>query len=292
MSSRRVPPLRASVTACRVDGLAIIGQARGVRAIRRVRVPFSRGRDTRTQKRKTRLGRRVCISGRSREISSFGDRRASPTSPIFASPFGVHRRSAPKVSRFRAGCAATPEASFALDFRRSARSAGLPEPAIPRALAGLAQQRRRPGAVRAAVPQGSCPPLARCAALGSRDAPAGATWRHHRPHRPGGAVRAPIRLSEPSDGPARPVASTRSPRRPVAAAAPSSTRSPGCAISGCWHGSGDAKRRATPRGGSGCGSGPTPTACCRRRNGADTATTTLRRPIRRRWARLSRFPIQ
>src|SRR4051812_35927573 len=29
-----------------------------------------------------------------------------------ASPFGVHRRSVPKVSRFRAGCAATPEASL------------------------------------------------------------------------------------------------------------------------------------------------------------------------------------
>src|SRR3954466_1355244 len=38
--------------------------------------------------------------------------RASPNSPIFASPFGVHRQSAPKISRFRAGCAATPEATL------------------------------------------------------------------------------------------------------------------------------------------------------------------------------------
>src|SRR5215216_1341650 len=36
--------------------------------------------------------------------------RASPTSPKFASPFGVHQQSAPKISRFWAGCAATPEA--------------------------------------------------------------------------------------------------------------------------------------------------------------------------------------
>ena len=36
--------------------------------------------------------------------------RDFPTSPILASPFGVHRQSAPKNSRFRAGCAATPEA--------------------------------------------------------------------------------------------------------------------------------------------------------------------------------------
>src|SRR4051794_28864444 len=36
--------------------------------------------------------------------------RSSLTSPILASPFGVHRQSAPKDSRFWVGCAATPEA--------------------------------------------------------------------------------------------------------------------------------------------------------------------------------------
>ena len=72
MSSRRVPSLRASVTACRVDGLAIIGQARGARGIGRVRVPFSRGRDTRTHEKQNPPGRRVCIPGRGRESSCSG----------------------------------------------------------------------------------------------------------------------------------------------------------------------------------------------------------------------------
>src|SRR4051794_21312773 len=45
-------------------------------------------------------------------------------------------------------------------------------------------------------------------------------------------------------------------------------RSPDCAISGSWHSSADAKRRATLRAGSGFGSGPTPMPCSRRRNGA------------------------
>src|SRR3954452_24883515 len=54
-------PIALSVTACRVDGLTIIGQARYARAIRRVHSRFSRGRDTRTHNAKTRLERRVCI---------------------------------------------------------------------------------------------------------------------------------------------------------------------------------------------------------------------------------------
>src|SRR6476661_2878809 len=47
---------------------------------------------------------------KSGEVSSVWRLRASPKPRIFASPFGVHRQSAPKISRFRAGCAATPEA--------------------------------------------------------------------------------------------------------------------------------------------------------------------------------------
>ena len=35
--------LRASLTACRVDELAIIGQARGARGMSRARAPFTRG---------------------------------------------------------------------------------------------------------------------------------------------------------------------------------------------------------------------------------------------------------
>src|SRR5215217_8009743 len=35
---------------------------------------------------------------------------ASPTSPIFASPDSCRGRSVPNASRFRVGCAATPEA--------------------------------------------------------------------------------------------------------------------------------------------------------------------------------------
>ena len=69
-------------------------------------------------------------------------------------------------------------------------------------------------------------------------------------------------------------------------------RWPDCAISGCWHGSAGAKKRATLKAASGYGSGPTHTACCHRRNGKLIATPTRRRPIRRRWARLSVFPIR
>src|SRR3954467_13781238 len=64
----------------------------------------TRGRDTRTLNRKTRLGRRVCIV-RLPESSEIWRSRASLKPRIFASPFGVHRQSAPKVSRFRAGAA-------------------------------------------------------------------------------------------------------------------------------------------------------------------------------------------
>ena len=253
----------------------------------RARVPFTRGRDTRTHKAKPASKGGSAIPAGGREISRCGNRELPLTSPILASPFGVHRQSAPKVSRFRAGCAATPEAPLL------SISAVLPGfPSDPRALAGMARQRRRPGAIRGDVPQGRREALAQGAALGSRDAPARPAWRRHRPHRARHAVRAAVRLPEPSHGPARPVARRDRARRPAAAGALSSTRWPGCAISGCCTGSAGAKRRATPRAGSGCGSGPTPTGCCRRRNGEATATTTRRRPIRRRWARLSAFPTR
>src|SRR3954447_24707848 len=51
--------------------------------------------------------------------------RASPKSPFFASPFGVHGQGASKVSRFRAGCAATPEAPL---LSISALLPGFPNP--------------------------------------------------------------------------------------------------------------------------------------------------------------------
>ena len=118
--------LRASVTACRVDGREIIGQARHVRAIRRVWSRFSRGPRPRTHKAKTRLERRVCISGRSREeidlaISIF------PELADFRKPNSCHGRSAFRAPCFQAGCAATPEAlllSFipvTLDLYRNVR---------------------------------------------------------------------------------------------------------------------------------------------------------------------------
>ena len=118
--------------------------------------------------------------------------------------------------------------------------------------------------------------MARCAALGSRDAPARPSRRHHRPHRPRRAVRAPIRFPEPSDGPARPVARRDRAKagccRRAVVDALARLRDLGLLA---WRG--DARRGATPRAGSGCGSGPMPTACCRRRNGSDIARTTLRR---------------
>ena len=89
--------------------------------------PFTRGRDTRNLKSKTRLEGRVCHTGWGREIISVWRSRAFPTSPILASPFGVHRQSAPKISRFRAGCAAArrhPLLSFVpvtLDLYRTVR---------------------------------------------------------------------------------------------------------------------------------------------------------------------------
>src|SRR3954468_10607807 len=46
MASRQLDGAGTSVTACRVDELTIIGQARYVRAIRRVRSRFPRGCDT------------------------------------------------------------------------------------------------------------------------------------------------------------------------------------------------------------------------------------------------------
>ena len=118
--------------------------------------------------------------------------RASPTSPIFASPFGVHRRGAPKFSRFRAGCAATPEAPL--------RSISAVLPTLPgfsarnpAHLARLARQRRRPGAIRADDPQ-SRPPLAQSAAWDRETRPARPARRHYRPHRAGHVSMRCVRL--------------------------------------------------------------------------------------------------
>src|SRR5215213_7857638 len=55
MSSSWMPPLRASVTACRVDERAIIGQARGTRGIGRVHGSICARPQPRTHKAKTRL---------------------------------------------------------------------------------------------------------------------------------------------------------------------------------------------------------------------------------------------
>src|SRR3954451_20808962 len=90
---------------CRVALRRILMQARGARGMVRVRSRFTRGRDTETLKRKTRLGRRVCISGGgSRKLGRF----ATPSFLYladFRKPFGVHWQSVPKISRFRAGAA-------------------------------------------------------------------------------------------------------------------------------------------------------------------------------------------
>src|SRR3954463_13378146 len=88
---------------------------------------LTRGRDTRTHNAKTRLEKAGLHAGlgRKQEVWRL---RASPTAPIFASPFGVHRRSVPKVSRFRAGCAATPEAPL---LSISAVLPGFPRPQTP-----------------------------------------------------------------------------------------------------------------------------------------------------------------
>src|SRR3954454_8293289 len=62
------------------------------------------------QKPAPKGGSAIPVGGRENSVD--WRHRDFPTSPILASPFGVHRRGAPKVSRFRAGCAATPEASL------------------------------------------------------------------------------------------------------------------------------------------------------------------------------------
>ena len=105
-SSSRVPSLHASVTACRVDGLTIIGQARGTRGIGRVHGPFARGRDTQNPEIAKPAWKAGLHPGEAGE-NLMWQSRVSPTSPIFASPYSCHGRSVPRVSRFRAGCAAT-----------------------------------------------------------------------------------------------------------------------------------------------------------------------------------------
>src|SRR4051812_11251768 len=126
VSSRPALPLYSSVMGCWVDELAIIGQARHVRALPRVRSRFPRGRDTRT----TEIAKPASEGG-SAYPAGAGKTRcvATPSFPYladFSKPFGVHRQSAPKISRFRAGCAATPEAAFACFYAR--RIAHQPRP--------------------------------------------------------------------------------------------------------------------------------------------------------------------
>jgi hypothetical protein len=70
--------------------------------------PFARGRDTEPLKRKNPPGKAGLHDRPGPGISSH-DIERFPESADFSKPFGVHRRSAPKISRFRAGCAATPE---------------------------------------------------------------------------------------------------------------------------------------------------------------------------------------
>src|SRR5215204_5112359 len=89
--------------------------------------PVPRGRATSTHKAKTRLERRVCISGwrpgktLGLAIESF------PDLAELCKPFACHGRGAPDACRFRAGCAATQEAlllSFipvTLDLYRTVR---------------------------------------------------------------------------------------------------------------------------------------------------------------------------
>src|SRR3954468_17394373 len=72
--------------------------------------PFARGRDTRTTETQNPPRKAGLHTRPGPGTSRIWLYRDFPTSPNFASPFGVYRQSAPKVSRFRAGCAATPEA--------------------------------------------------------------------------------------------------------------------------------------------------------------------------------------
>src|SRR3954467_10045180 len=72
--------------------------------------PFTRGRDTRTAEIAKPASKGGSAYRPGPGLISIWQYRDCPTLPNLASPFGVHRRSVPKVRRFRAGCAATPEA--------------------------------------------------------------------------------------------------------------------------------------------------------------------------------------
>ena len=193
-----MPPLCTSITACRVDELAIIGQARGTRGIGRVCVPFSRGRDTEpieTQNPPRKAGLHI----RPRPGDLFLGGQSFPYLPDFRKPLCVHWRSAPKVNRFRAGCAATPEVSLR------------PISAVLPALPGFPSPQTRSlwpvwrnsvvGPVRfAPISRKTAARLWHAARRWDRETrQPGRPRRHHRPHRSGGALRAPIRLPEPQD---------------------------------------------------------------------------------------------
>ena len=191
MSSSRVPSLRASVTACRVDGLAIIGQARGARGIGRVRGSFyARPRHQNPRNAKpaesggsaypAKPGKLICLA-----TTSFPEPRR-----IYASPF-LPRANCARSKPLPGGCCCTPEAALlsfvpvTLDLyrtvrrhlhwtlqnlvasptapdaasppsARSPRATGQPRSTVSRHLAQLAEEgviarQRRPGGVYAYV---------------------------------------------------------------------------------------------------------------------------------------------
>src|SRR3954468_8346153 len=133
---------------------------------------LTRGPRPRTHKQKPAWNRRVCIPAGSRKydvaIESF------PYLADFRKPRFLPRAKCALGKPLPSGLRCNLGGKFALDFRRSPCPFRFFEPAILRALARLARQYRRSGAVRAALPQASRSSMACCAALGSRDAPTGA----------------------------------------------------------------------------------------------------------------------
>lgn len=109
-----------------------------------------------------------------------------------------------QAKRFRAGCAAIPEAPL---LSISALLPALPGFPSPQSCAPWPVGRGSvAGPVRFAVlSRKEAAKLWQDAPVGSRHASARSTWRYHRAHRPGRALRPALRLPEPSDGPARPV---------------------------------------------------------------------------------------
>ena len=78
-------------------------QARGVRGMSRALVPFVRGRDTKTQKSKTRLGTAGLHTRRTGENRIRG-KIELPLPAEFRKPLSCHRQGAPDACRFPAGC--------------------------------------------------------------------------------------------------------------------------------------------------------------------------------------------